>query len=79
MHLQLFKIPGGYLVCPAGKALPDNWAASLSAPDMLFRSSALRAQGFIEEQVRINGSVILDHEVANMMFEDYPDWLNRKF
>lgn len=79
MHLQLFKIPGGYLISPSGKPLPDNWARSLTAPDMTFRSSALKGPGFIEEQMRINGSVILDHAIANLMFEDYPEWVNRNF
>jgi hypothetical protein len=79
MHLHLFKISGGYLIAPAGKPLPANWTEELAgrAPDISFRSSMLKAPGYIEEQMRINGSAMIDQTVANLLFEDFPEWTSR--
>jgi len=77
VNLHLFKLTRDYLITPAGKPLPEEFADSLLGriPDMIFQSSVFAVPSYIEEQVRINGAAVVDQEVGDLLFGSYPGWI----
>lgn len=49
------------------------------APDMRFLSRDTAGRKFIEDHVRLNGAVLMDERVANIMLAGYLGWQNRSF
>lgn len=81
MRLHLYRVEGGYFVCPADAPVPVSHAAELTgrAPDMRFLSRDTAGRQFIEEHMRTNGAVVMDERVADIMLAGYPDWIGRTF
>ncbi|WP_155944656.1 hypothetical protein [Pseudoxanthomonas sp. Root630] len=81
MRLHLYRVDGGYFVCPAGTAVPASHAADLKGrnPDMQFLSRDTAGRTFIEDHMRNNGAVLMDEHVAGIMLAGYPAWENRAF
>lgn len=81
MNLHLYRLDEGYLVCPAGENVPESYASELQGrrPDMNFLSRDTAGRTFIEEHMRLNGFVLMDEPVANIMLAGYPAWINRTF
>lgn len=79
MKLHLYRVDGGYFVCPAGVEVPDSHASELDGrgPDMVFLSRDTAGRKFIEEHMRTNGAVLMDEQVAGIMLAGYPAWENR--
>lgn len=74
MRLNLYRVDGGYFVCPAGTNIPASHAADLQgrAPDMQFLSRDTAGRSFIEDHMRNNGAVLMDEHVAGIMLAGYP-------
>lgn len=81
MRLHLYRVEGGYFVCPADKRIPDSHASELEGrrPDMLFLSRDTAGRTFIEDHMRTNGAVLMDDRVADIMLAGYPGWETRVF
>jgi len=81
MRLNLYRVDGGYFVCPAGTPIPASHADDLKGrtPDMQFLSRDTAGRSFIEEHMHNNGAVLMDEHVANIMLAGYPAWENRAF
>jgi hypothetical protein len=81
MRLHLYRVDGGYFVCPADKRVPDSHALELEGrgPDMLFLSRDTAGRTFIEDHMRNNGAVLMDEYVAGVMLAGYPGWETRAF
>lgn len=81
MRLHLYRVEGGYFVCPADAPVPGSHAAELKgrAPDMRFLSRDTAGRQFIEDHMRTNGAVLMDQRVADMMLSGYPGWESRAF
>ncbi|MBD9480956.1 hypothetical protein [Pseudoxanthomonas sp. PXM02] len=81
MRLNLYRVDGGYFVCPADDPIPASHTSELKdrAPDMRFLSRDTAGRKFIEDHMRLNGAILMDERVANIMLAGYPGWLNRSF
>jgi hypothetical protein len=81
MRLHLYRLDGGYFVCPADAPVPTPHADDLRdrRPDMMFLSRDTAGRKFIEDHMRTNGAVMMDARVADIMLAGYPDWVNRRF
>lgn len=80
MKLHLYRVDGGYFVCPADKRVPDSHAELQGrSPDMLFLSRDTAGRTFIEDHMRTNGAVLMDERVADIMLAGYPGWDSRAF
>lgn len=81
MRLHLYRVEGGYLVCPADGPIPASHAFELKGrqPDMRFLARDTAGRQFIDEHMRTNGAVILDQRVADIMLGGYPEWATRTF
>ncbi len=81
MRLHLYRVDGGYLVCPADAPVPASHASELRdrRPGMTFLSRDTAGRKFIEDHMRTNGAVLMDERVADIMLAGYPDWTNRRF
>ena len=81
MRLHLYRVEGGFFVCPADAPVPASHAADLQArrPDMMFLSRDTAGRKFIEDHMRTNGAVLMDERVAEIMLAGHPAWVNRTF
>ncbi len=81
MRLTLYRVEGGYLVCPADSPIPLSHATELGGrePDMRFLSRDTAGRKFIDEHMRTNGAVLMDQRVANIMLAGYAGWVGRTF
>lgn len=81
MQLHLFRISEGYLLMPATQAIPDDWSTRLEGrrPDLSFSSAELKAAPYIEEQMRLNGSLVMDAQIADILFGSFSGWTARTF
>jgi hypothetical protein len=81
LRLHLYRVDGGYLVCPADAPVPASHASELRdrRPSMMFLSRDTAGRKFIEDHMRTNGAVLMDERVADIMLAGYPDWVNRTF
>jgi hypothetical protein len=68
-------------VCPVDSPMPASHASELEgrAPDMRFLSRDTAGRAFIDDHVRLNGAVLMDERVANIMLAGYSGWINRSF
>ena len=81
MRLNLYRVDSGYFVCPADSPVPASHASELKdrVPDMRFLSRDTAGRRFIEDHMRLNGAVLMDERVANIMLAGYPGWVTRSF
>lgn len=81
MRLNLYRVDGGYFVCPADAPIPASHASDLQGrqPDMRFLSRDTAGRIFIEEHMRTNGAVLMDQRVADIMLAGYAGWVGRAF
>lgn len=81
MNLQFYRLEEGYLVCPASGSVPASYASELRGrrPDMNFLSRDTVGRKFIEDHMRLNGFILMDEAVANIMLANYPAWVTRTF
>lgn len=81
MRLNLYRVGGGYLLCPAGAPVPESHASELKdrRPDLQLLSRQTAGRQFIEDHMRNNGAVVLDEAVAGMMLAGCEEWVNRSF
>lgn len=81
MRLNLYRIDGGYFVCPADSPIPSSHAGELVGrkPDMTFLSRETAGRRFMEEHMRNNGAAVLDPRVADIMLAGYAPWSERTF
>jgi hypothetical protein len=81
MRLHLYRIDGGYFLCPADSPVPASHSSELKgrAPDLRLLSRDTAGRQFIEEHMRLNGAVVMDQRVADIMLAGHPDWINRVF
>lgn len=81
MRLNLCRIDGGVLVCPADGLVPASHAKNLVGrrPDMMFLSRDTAGRRFTGEHTRNNGAVVLDPRVADIMLAGNAAWAERAF
>lgn len=81
MRLNLYRIDGGYFVCPADGPVPASHAEDLAGrpPDMTFLSRDTAGRRFMEEHMRNNGAAVLDPRVADIMLAGNAAWAERTF
>lgn len=81
MRLNLYRVDGGYFVCPADAAVPASHASETGErePDMRFLSRDTAGRKFIEDHMRMNGAVLMDQRVADIMLAGYSAWKHRNF
>ncbi len=80
MRLNLFRVDGGYFVCPADAPIPPSQSELHGRqPDMRFLSRETAGRSFIEEHMRANGSVFMDERVAEIMLAGHSSWVSRAF
>ncbi len=81
MRLHLYRVDAGFFVCPAGADVPESHASELKGrgPDMQFLSRDTAGRKFIEDHMRMNGAVLMDQRVADIMLAGYPGWMSRTF
>jgi len=81
MRLNLYRVDGGYFVCPADAPIPSSHWFDLKGrePDMRFLSRDTAGRSFIEEHMRTNGAVLMDQRVADIMLAGYHAWVSRVF
>ena len=81
MRLNLYRVDGGYFVCPADVPVPASHASEIGGrePDMRFLSRDTAGRKFIEDHMRMNGAVLMDQRVADIMLAGYSAWTYRSF
>lgn len=81
MRLNLYRVDGGYLLCPADAPVPESHASELKErrPDLQLLSRDTAGRQFIEDHMRNNGAAVLDDTVAETMLAGCSGWANRKF